>query len=83
MGFSLKQFYCCGKLTSVSVAFIGDTNKKCGKGDEKTGCCDNEYKFFKVKDKHITAEQVNNPVKHFVDLHLYTPSFQNITFASQ
>ncbi len=83
MGFSLKQFYCCGKLKSVTFSLTQKAKDKCGKGDETSGCCDNKYQFFKVKDKHITADQGNSPVKYFVDLHLYTPSFQDISFASQ
>lgn len=82
MGFSLKEFYCCGKLTSISLSFAQDTKEKCEKGNAK-GCCDNKYQFFKVKDNHIAADQVSSPVNHFIDLHLYTPSFQEITFASQ
>jgi len=83
MGFSLKQFYCCGKLKSVAISLTQDANQKSGKGIKKSGCCDNKYQFFKVKDNHITADQVNSPVKCFIDLHLYAPSFQEITFASQ
>ncbi len=83
MGFSLKHFYCCGKLKSTSIALTQDATQHFGKGNEKRGCCDNKYQFFKVKDKHITADQVNSPVKHFVDLHLYIPSLQYICFASQ
>ena len=83
MGFSLKQFYCCGTLKSTSISLTPDAEHKCAKGNEKGGCCDNKYQFFKVKDNYITADQVTSPVKHFVDLHLYTPSFEDISFASQ
>ena len=83
MGFSLKQFYCCGKLKSISISITQETNQKCSKGNEKSGCCDNKYQFFKVKDNHITADQVSTPVNHFIDLYLYTSSFQDITFATQ
>jgi hypothetical protein len=83
MGFSLKQFYCCGKLKSTTFSLVHEDKENCGKGNQKSGCCDNKYQFFKVKDKHISADQVNSPVKHYVDLHLYTPSFQDISFAAQ
>lgn len=83
MGFSLKQFYCCGELKSTSLSLMQDAKQKCAKGNEKNGCCDNKYQSFKVKDKHITADKVSSPAKHFVDLHLYTPSFHDIIFASQ
>ena len=71
------------KLKSTTFSLIQSEKHKCGKGNEKSGCCDNKYQFFKVKDKHITTYQLNSPVKPFVDLHLYTPSLQNISFASQ
>ena len=83
MGFTLKQFYCCGKLKSTTFSLVQGEQKSCGKGNEKSGCCDNKYQFFKVKDKHITAEGLHSPLKHFVGLHLYTPSFHDISFASQ
>ena len=83
MGFSLKQFYCCGKLKSITISLTQNEVKKSGKGNEKSGCCDNKYQFFKVKDNHITADQASTPVNHFIDLHLYTLSFQDNTFTSQ
>lgn len=82
MGFSIKQFYCCGKLKSTTFSLVQEEKHSCGKGNEKSGCCDNKYLFFKVKDNHISAGEVYSPVKHFVDLHLYTPSFQDIYFGS-
>ncbi|OJY97492.1 MAG: hypothetical protein DI535_21905 [Citrobacter freundii] len=83
MGFSLKQFYCCGKLKSVTFSLLQEAKDKCGNGDDKTGCCDSKFQFFKVKDNHISADQADFPFKHFIDLHLYTPSFQDISFVSQ
>lgn len=77
MGFSLKQFYCCGKLKSVTFSLLQEAKDKCGNGDDKTGCCDSKFQFFKVKDNHISADQADFPFKHFIDLHLYTPSFQD------
>lgn len=79
MGFSLKQFYCCGKLKSINISLALETKQKCSKGNAK-GCCDNKYQFFKVKDNHITADKASTPVNHFIDLHLYSPLFQDITF---
>lgn len=83
MGFSLKQFYCCGKLKSITFSLPHQAKDKCAKGNDKSGCCDSKFQFFKVKDNHISAGQADFPVKHFVDLHLYTPSFQDIFFISQ
>ena len=83
MGFTLKQFYCCGKLKSITFSLTQQAKDKCAKGDDKSGCCDSKFQFFKVKDNHISADQTDFPVKHFVALHPYTPSFQDISFVSQ
>ena len=83
MGFTIKHFYCCGKLKSVTFSLAHQAKDKCAKGNDKSGCCDSKFQFFKVKDKHISADQADFPVKHFVDLHLYIPSFQDISFVSQ
>jgi hypothetical protein len=83
MSFSIKQFYCCGKLKSTTFSLIQSEKQKCGKGNEKSGCCDNKYQFFKVKDSYINADAVSCPIKYFADLHVYTPSFHDICFVSQ
>jgi len=44
---------------------------------------DNQYHFYKVKDKHFSGSDLKIPVKDFTDLTLYTPVFQQISFASQ
>ena len=79
MGFSIHQFLCCGKLKSVSITLAQDTKN----GNEKSGCCSNKYQFFKVKDNHFTADDIKIPVKQFINLHLFTSSFQEITFVTQ
>jgi hypothetical protein len=83
MGFSLKQFYCCGRLKSVTFSLLQEVKDKCGKGDDKSGCCYTKFQFFKVKDNHISSKQTGFSLKHFVNLHLYTPSVQNISFVSE
>lgn len=82
MGFSLKQFYCCGKLKSINISLALDTKQKCNKGNSKD-CCDNKYQFFKVKDTHISAEKISQPINHFSDLHIYNPTFSITAFAVQ
>ncbi len=79
VGFSLREFYCCGKLKSVSVTFSQDAKQKCSKGNG-SGCCGNKYQFFKVKDNHFASDDVNIPVKHFTDLNLFTPSSSKIMY---
>lgn len=52
-------------------------------GDEKGGCCQTKFKSLKVKDSHVAADAINTPVKHFTDLHLFTPSFEIVALANQ
>lgn len=82
MGFSLKQFYCCGKFKSATFSLMQASQKNCSEGDGKAGCCDTKYKFFKVKDKHITAEKVKSLVPTFVELLFVSPSFQEFSFTN-
>ncbi len=79
----IKQFYCCGKLKSTTISFVQEIKGKCGKGDEKSECCWTKFKSLKVKDTHIAAADVSNPVKHFTDLHLFTPSFEVTALANE
>ena len=73
----VRQFYCCGKLKSTDIAFVQQESKeKDSKADLTTGCCKTEFKSFKVKDTHVTADPINIPAKHFTDLQLFPPSFE-------
>ena len=84
MGFSLKEFYCCGKLKSVSLAIETATTEKCSKGDSKSDdCCQNKYQFFKLKDNHVASAHVATPLNSFSDLHTFSPSYPSISFATQ
>lgn len=60
MGFSLKQFYCCGSLKTVSLSLSGGAKSHSG----KNGCCKTTYQFFKVNQNHIAADQINSPANH-------------------
>lgn len=75
MGFTINQFYCCGKLSSTSLTFIENTKQNC----EKSGCCENESHFVKVRDSHVSSGEVTSPLKQFIDSYSFFPSFDNIT----
>ncbi len=83
MGFSLREFYCCGKLSSKSVTLIAGENEKCSEGNNDDDCCKNKYQYFKVKDNHISAYQIDFPAKYFVSLHLCKTSLSDIIFSLQ
>lgn len=81
-GFSVKQFYCCNKLKSTSIAFTTSFEKKCGMDGKMDNCCKTKYQFFKVKDAHFSGG--NNPdlVKHFTQVDLYIPFFEQVVFTN-
>lgn len=55
MGFSLKEFYCCGKLKSVSLTLAVNENNNFSKSNTKNDCCQNKFHFHKVKDVHFAS----------------------------
>lgn len=61
MGVGVKEFYCCGKLTSVSLSLPDAAKEQCGKMTSMTGCCKTTIRYVKLKDTHITAEKVAGP----------------------
>lgn len=83
LGLSLKSFYCCGDLKSVTVSITQDEQKQCSNGDDKSDCCKTKYRFFKVKDNHFVADHASSPVKHFVELNLFTSTFQIANYPSE
>ena len=83
LGLSLKSFYCCGNLKSVTVTLTQNEQKKCANDDGTSDCCKTKYQFFKVKDNHFVADHVSSPVKHFVELNLFTSAFQVINYPSE
>ncbi len=83
MGFSMKEFYCCGKLKKVSIVVV-EQKEKCSKGDSNSdGCCNNKYHYFKVKDNHVSAVNTEFTAAHFLGLHILSTFFQNNIFSSQ
>lgn len=83
LGLSLKSFYCCGNLESVTLSISQDEHKQCSDGDDTSDCCKTKYQFFKVKDSHVNADLVNAPDLHFIDLHFISSSFQDVNYPSQ
>ncbi len=83
VGFSFKEFYCCGKLKSIELTFAQASNSKCSKGEEKTGCCNNKYHLNKIKDNHFVSDDISVPVKYFTRLKLFIFSFSPAAFEMQ
>ena len=76
VGINLKEFYCCGKLKSVTLAIPNQEKKTCGKGDMKDDCCKTKVQSFKVKDSHLSTAQLTPPAKYFTDLQFVNTSWQ-------
>ncbi len=84
MGFTLKEFYCCGKFRSVSLSLAASENNKCEKGSsDNDRCCKNKFQYFKVKDNHVSAAQVILPAQFSAVLDIYYPAFQDIASCTQ
>ena len=83
LGVNLKSFYCCGKLKSVTVSVTQDQQQKYAKNDGMNDCCKTKYQFYKVKDNHVAADVINTPVLHFINLHLFTSSFEVLNYPSE
>ena len=76
-GVSLKKFYCCGKLESVTVVLNDTKEEKCGKGDSNDGCCKTTFQYLKVKDSQVPSAHIEVPLNFSTDLHILTSSLQS------
>ncbi|HMK03896.1 MAG TPA: hypothetical protein VK489_06885 [Ferruginibacter sp.] len=66
-GIAMQLHYCMGK--KAGMEFYGSSSDKCGKcgmTEKDTGCCHDEYKFYKLQDSHKTVAN---------DIHFAAPEF--------
>ena len=70
LGISHKNFYCCGRLKSVSISIA----QKAGK-DSDFGCCKTQYRSYKVKDNHVASTEVNAPQSCWIALVPFIPNY--------
>jgi hypothetical protein len=55
-GIAVELHYCMGD--KAGMEFFGsssDTCGKCGMTEKDTGCCHDEFKFYKISDSHKTV----------------------------
>jgi hypothetical protein len=67
-GMSVKEYYCCGKLTSGAVSLVSGNNEQttCTMQTKAcSGCCKTKSHLLKVKDNHIASGAVALTAKHF------------------
>jgi hypothetical protein len=53
-GIGVNSYYCCGKLTSISISFIDQREAKTTKSTGLS-CCNTKHQFAKVHDHHIAS----------------------------
>ena len=83
-GIAMEIHYCMGKKAGVEL--YGSDNDKCGKcgmKEKKTGCCNDEHKFYKLNDSHKNVSNdlsfetpiafISNPLPLFDFLLAATP----------
>ena len=58
IGLSVKQHYCRGKLTSVSIIFTENPSCPCGKKPMKKNCCKDKTTVLKLTDTQNISKQV-------------------------
>ena len=64
-GIAMEIHYCMGKKAGMEL-YGSSTDKcgKCGMTEKKTGCCHDEYKFYKLNDSYKT---VSNDINFAAD----------------
>lgn len=80
LGLSLKSFYCCGNLESITVSITQDEQKACANDGGMNDCCKTKYQFFKVKDNHVAGDIISASILHDINLHLFPSSFEVINY---
>jgi len=55
-GIAMELHYCMGDKAGMDLyGSSSDTCGKCGMSEKDTGCCHDEYKFYKISDSHKTV----------------------------
>ena len=75
MGLNFRQFYCCGELKSITITLAKEPIDKCGKGDDKSGCCKTKLQYLKVKDNHLATGDFTAPDKYYTLVESFTQSY--------
>lgn len=60
-GIAMEIHYCMGKQAGVEL--FGSSSDKCGKcgmTDKESGCCHDDFKFYKLSDSHKTVSNEIN-----------------------
>jgi len=73
-GIVVNKFYCCGELTSTSIAAASSELENCKMSLTMDDCCNKSSQTFKVKDQHLASGLVQASSSPIVCiLHLFYP----------
>ncbi len=86
-GMSVKEFYCCGKLSSISISFNAVAKESITKNSinrqAKDGsCCKTKLHLLKVKDNHLNVQAVVFPAKQFTHLNILPRVFNIVAYSN-
>jgi len=82
-GVTLKAFYCCGKLKSVSVVLSEQGKPQHNKTNCSNNCCKIQYKFFRSQDQHTTPVNADFNFYHSNGFHLPCTAFISPVYSVQ
>ena len=55
-GIAVQLHYCMGDRAGIELyGSSSETCSKCGMTEKDTGCCHDEFKFYKISDSHKTV----------------------------
>jgi hypothetical protein len=75
-GIGVNAYYCCGKLTSISISLADHSDAKNSKATGGS-CCNTKHQFAKVHDSHFASAAVFQFNHSFV---LALPVYSKIPF---
>lgn len=73
-GIDMELHYCMGDMAGMEL--YGSSNDKCGKcgmTEKETGCCHDEFRFYKISDSHKTvSNDINFKASEFAVVNDYS-----------
>jgi len=77
LGMSVKELYCCGKLSSMSVSFNSDNKKS-----TDDGCCKTRSLLLKVKDNHLNTQTVAFTTRYSTHSDILLSEFNIVAYSN-
>ena len=73
-GIAMELHYCMGDRAGIELyGSSSETCGKCGMTEKDTGCCHDEFKFYKISDSHKTvSNDIDFTVAQFAVVNNYS-----------